>query len=284
MLDTAKLLSVIATGESVRSLTGTEATRRVRRVVAVPTTAGSGSEMTRTAIVSLDGIKSWVWGEALRPESVVLDPDVTVGLGRMGTIASGLDAFVHAVEAVTASSTIDSLAHEAGLWAIGKIVEHLPVVIARPADIGSREAMLGASAAAGLAIDRCGTGIAHALGHGLGSVAPIAHGLSVALALEVTAEWSAGSGDPRCDVVARTVGADTFGSVPYGLSSAVGLSQLVGSIAAAHPVDRGALTSIVLSQVNAPMRSNNVRPASERETSELVGRLVDRWDQLGGRR
>ncbi|CAN5831313.1 iron-containing alcohol dehydrogenase [soil metagenome] len=252
-------------------------------VVAIPTTAGSGAEVTRTSVVSVDGRKSWAWDEMLRPNAVVLDPALTLDLPASVTVATGLDALVHAIEAATARR-LDSVATELGLWAVAGIGSALPSVIADPADIRARGVMLSSSTAAGLAIDRCGTGIAHGLGHALGSIASVPHGLAVALCLEVAAPFNVEFGDERCAAVARALGGPDLEEELGRFMTAVGLDAALERFAADQSVDSTTLTNEALADLNTPMRLNNVRPAQPSDVASLAEQVAERWEGVGGRR
>lgn len=252
-------------------------------VVAIPTTAGSGAEVTRTCVVSVDGRKSWAWDELLRPRAIVLDPALTLDLPASVTVATGLDALVHAIEAATAQQ-VDSVASELGLWAIAGIGAALPAVIADPSDSGSRKVMLESSIAAGVAIDRCGTGIAHGLGHALGSLTSVPHGLAVALCLEVAAPFNLESGDKRCEAVAQVLGGPDLDAELARFMTEVGLDRALVPFATGQPLDPGVLTTEALGDLNAPMRHNNVRPAGPDDVASLSELVADRWERLGGRR
>lgn len=285
ILDTAKLAAaLIGTGSTVeRHLLSAVPFTASLPVVAVPTTAGTGAEVTRTCVLTVDGHKTWAWDDLLRPGSVVLDPTLTVGMPRPVTVATGLDAFVHAVEAATAQRR-DDLATEAAMWAIAELDDALPAAVADPGDLEARGRALAASTAAGLAIDRCATGIGHGLGHALGSLIPIPHGLAVALSLWSAAAFNEGSGDGRCGAVARALASEGYADAIGDFVENLGLPDLIRPLAESHPLDAATLAVETLSQVNAPMCSNNVRPAGPEEVRYLAGGLAARWEALGGRR
>ncbi len=151
--------------------------------IAVPTTAGSGSEMTRTSVLTLDsGAKAWFWDEAMRSAHAVLDPELTIALPPGLTAATGLDAFVHALEAVTNRSARpenEVYAHSA----IRLVLRYLKRAVDDGGDVEARAGVQYAAALAGCAINNCGTGIAHAIGHALGSACHVHHGRAVSLSL-----------------------------------------------------------------------------------------------------
>lgn len=285
VLDATKLAAALAGSKSrlERHLLSAEPFTERLPVVAVPTTAGTGAEVTRTCVVTAEGHKTWAWDELLRPASVVLDANLTLGLPAMTTVASGLDAFVHAVEAATAQKR-DPVALAAAIWAMETLRSSLPVVVHEPGDVEARSATLAASTAAGLAIDRCGTGIAHGLGHALGSLVPIPHGLAVSLCLWAAVGFNAESGDDRCLGVARALGRRGYVDGVTALVEETGLLKIIAPIVAAHALDPETLTSETLGQFNAPMCANNVRPADPDDVRYLAGEVAAVWNSLGGGR
>lgn len=194
VLDVAKLVAALAPdGESVAAYAmGAKPFPDARLpAICIPTTAGTGSEVTRTSIFALDtGAKVWAWGDSLWPDLALLDAELTFSLPRRLTVATGVDALVHAVEATTNRIEIPGCDLPA-MSAIGLVREHLPRAVADPNNVVARGGMLRAASLAGMAIDRAGTGIAHAMGHALGSLAGVPHGRAVALSLRATIGWNA---------------------------------------------------------------------------------------------
>jgi alcohol dehydrogenase class IV len=158
--------------------------------VCVPTTSGTGSEATRTAVLgAADGAKVWLWGDELKPALVVLDPALTAGLPASLTAATGIDALVHAIEASTnanANEANDLYCHRG----IALVVQHLRRAVAAPRDLAARAGLQWAATFAGIGIDNCGTAIAHNIGHALASLRPVHHGRAVGLALRATLPWN----------------------------------------------------------------------------------------------
>ncbi len=174
--------------------------------VCVPTTSGTGSETTRTAVLSDAGHrKIWLWGEEIKADVVVLDPVLTTGLPAHLTAATGVDALVHAIEAATnanANSANNLYCHEA----IRLVVKHLRRAVEAPSDIDARAGVQWAATLAGIAIDNCGTAIAHNIGHALASLRPIHHGRVVGLALRATLPWNIEEDDGCYAAVAAAMG------------------------------------------------------------------------------
>ena len=175
--------------------------------ICVPTTSGTGSETTRTSIVTkAAGEKVWLWGDEIKADAVLLDPTLTVGLPAHLTAATGMDALVHAVEAApmrtpTRVTTCTPRGDPAGGAASA-------AAVASPGDLAARAALQWAAALAGVAIDNCGTAIAHNIGHALASLRPVHHGRAVAVGMLATLPWNVAD-DPggRFAAVAALLGA-----------------------------------------------------------------------------
>ena len=175
--------------------------------VCIPTTSGTGSEATRTAVLADPAhAKVWLWGDELKPALIVLDPMLTTGLPAALTAATGIDALVHAIESSTnanANTANDLYCHQA----IRLVVKHLVRAVEMPRDLAARAGLQWAATLAGIAIDNCGTAIAHNVGHALASLRPVHHGRAVGLALRATLAWNVEADvDGRFATVAALLG------------------------------------------------------------------------------
>lgn len=190
--------------------------------IAIPTTAGTGSEVTRTAIVSTpEGFKNWYFGEELMFAQAVLDPELTLSLPPHLTAWTGIDAVAHALEGSTAKNTSPAgLLY--GLEALRILKDALPQAVADGADIEARGRVLWASTVAGLALHNCNTHMGHNISHALGSLARIHHGLATGLALEVSLPW----------LVARPEGAENYALAAQALGGEAKAEALPDALAA----------------------------------------------------
>ncbi len=188
-MDAAKLVATIAPSQSPArrfALSANPLPQDGIPAIAVPTTAGTGSEVTRTSIVSDPaGAKLWYWGEELMFAHAVLDPELTLSLPPHVTAWTGMDAVAHALEAVTSRSSNDA-GRLFGLEALQVLGTHLPRAVDDGADLDARAHVLWGATIAGLALHNCNTHMGHNISHSLGSLASIHHGLATGLALEVT--------------------------------------------------------------------------------------------------
>ena len=150
----------------------------------VPTTAGTGSEATAVAIITLPGgEKRGVSADALLAAHAVLDPSLTTGLPRSVTAATGIDAIVHAIEAYTSLHLKNPVSDMLARQALQLLAPNLRIVMQRPDDIPARTAMLLGAHLAGVAFANAPVAGVHALAYPLGGQFHVPHGLSNALML-----------------------------------------------------------------------------------------------------
>jgi alcohol dehydrogenase class IV len=285
-LDLAKLAAAIAPGENpveAYALAARALPVDPLPVICIPTTAGTGAEVTRTAVFANGaGRKVWAWGDALRPRLALLDPKLSIGLPSGITALTGLDALVHGIEAAT-NRRGNAFTDAHALHAVRLVVEHLPVVAERPDDLAARGGMLCAACLAGLAIDGAGTAIAHALGHALGSVAGMAHGRAVALSLRAALAWNAEGSPRRHRAVAEVVGLmPDPDDARLGPALAARYDQLLRALGV--PVDVGwdglgprdaeRLREMLLAPENRPMLDANARQVTGAFAERLIGDLL----------
>lgn len=209
-MDTAKLVAAIAPSHQPArdfALAAQPLPKTGLPAIAIPTTAGTGSEVTRTSIVSTpDGAKNWYFGEELMFAQAVLDPALTLSLPPHLTAWTGIDAVAHALEGATARATSPAgLLY--GLEALRILATALPRAVADGADLETRGQVLWGSMVAGLALHNCNTHMGHNISHALGSMARVHHGLATGLALEVSLPW----------LVARPEGADNYARAAQAL-------------------------------------------------------------------
>jgi len=159
--------------------------------VVVPTTAGTGSEVTKVAVIAdpRKDVKLPFAEDQFLPDLAVLDPEVTVSMPPKLTAATGMDALTHAIEAYVDkewSPASDALA----LHAIRLIGGHLLLACAQPQNLEARGAMLIGSFLAGAAFSHSMVGMAHGISHALGGVYHIPHGLANALVLPEVMDYN----------------------------------------------------------------------------------------------
>jgi alcohol dehydrogenase class IV len=185
-LDLAKLTAMLlVNGGPVEQYFGTgRVPRRGLPTVLLPTTAGSGSEVSPDAVLTdrAAGTKRAVKDPALVPDVAVVDPEATLTCPPDVTAASGLDALVHAVESYTARKS-NPLTEVYALGAVRDIRDHLPTAIRSGADAAAREGMARAALFAGRAFGATGTAAVHACGYPLTARWGLPHGIANAMML-----------------------------------------------------------------------------------------------------
>ncbi|XHS79991.1 iron-containing alcohol dehydrogenase [Burkholderiaceae bacterium UC74_6] len=185
-LDTAKLVALLAGGsESLEAIYGVDLARGPRLpLVLVPTTAGTGSEVTPISIVTTPTHeKKGVVTPLLYPDLALLDAELTLGLPPAVTAMTGVDAMVHAIEAYTGRLKKNPLSDAFALDALKRLFHHIDRVVQTGADIEAREQMLLGSCMAGIAFANSPVGAVHALAYPLGGHHHVPHGLSNSLVL-----------------------------------------------------------------------------------------------------
>ncbi|MEJ2101908.1 MAG: iron-containing alcohol dehydrogenase [Desulfobacterales bacterium] len=186
VIDTAKAMSIVMNeGGSIRDFQGLQMlTRPQIPHIAVPTTAGTGSEVTSAAVIfdQEQGQKILVFEYFITPRVAILDPKITASLPPQLTAATGMDAMTHAVESYV-SLQRNPISDAAALHAIRLIVNYLPLAVSNGSDLSARGQMQVAALLAGWAFSNAMVGLAHAMAHSLGAVCRIPHGLANALIL-----------------------------------------------------------------------------------------------------
>lgn len=185
--------------------------KKVPPMLAVPTTSGTGSEVSPGAVISDKdaGIKRTLLHPVLTPKSVVADPELTFALPRTLTATTGMDALTHCFEAYCARG-YNPVAEGIALEGMRLINEHLAVCCRDPENAASRTQMMMAAAMGAIAFQK-GLGLVHAMTHPLGAVTDIHHGLGNAILLPYIARYNREAIEPKMDLLARYLGLDAGG-------------------------------------------------------------------------
>lgn len=199
-IDLAKAVALLATHdgplEPYAAIHGgiPKITAAVAPVVAVPTTAGTGSEVGRAALVTLnDGRKLGFISPHLIPKRAICDPELTLGLPPGLTAATGLDALSHCIETFL-SPRFNPPAEAIALDGAGRIWRHLEAAVARGTDLAARTEMMMGALEGGLTFQK-GLGAVHALSHALGGLKSpsLHHGTLNAILLPPVLRFNAGA-------------------------------------------------------------------------------------------
>lgn len=206
-LDLAKLAAVISQNDGnvvdYLNLTGTKQLEQVGiPKILIPTTSGTGSEVTDISVLALEGTKDVVTHDYLLANVAIVDPQLTLTVPKRITAATGIDALTHAVEAflsVNANEATDALA----LKAVELIGGSIKTAVENGGDIEARTAMSYGSYLAGLAFFNAGVAGVHALAYPLGSQFKLPHGESNAVLLPYVMKYISSSCAKKINLVAN---------------------------------------------------------------------------------
>lgn len=227
-MDLAKLAAVLFThgGEPKQYFGFDNVPGPVVPLVCVPTTAGTGSEVSHAAVVTdtANHIKVSTLSNYLRPVLAVVDPRITYSCPPKVTADSGIDALTHAIEAITATD-YDQLAVPPGEGcayegryplgeclgekAISLVAEHLVTAVREPNNAAAREGMALAATLAGLAFSNCGVALVHALEYPIGGVLHCSHGQGNGLLLPYVMRYNLPQREASFARIAALLGVDT---------------------------------------------------------------------------
>jgi alcohol dehydrogenase class IV len=185
-LDTAKLVAYLAkTPDRLDDIYGVGLAKGARLpLLLVPTTAGTGSEVTPIAIVTTPTTeKKGVVSPRLLPDWAILDPELTLGLPAHVTAATGIDAMVHAIEAFTSKHKKNPMSDQLARQALSLLSANVRTVCADGSNLEARSQMLLGSMLAGMAFANAPVAAVHALAYPIGAIFHVPHGLSNALVL-----------------------------------------------------------------------------------------------------
>jgi len=194
VIDTAKGVNMVVSENvsSILELAGAGSLKRkLKPLIVIPTTAGTGSEVTLVAVIAdvEKQVKLLFVSYFLQPDIAILDSRMTLSLPPAITAATGMDALSHAVEAYTCLAK-NPLSDAYSLSAIELISRNIERVILHPEDKQARLAMASAACMAGIAFSNSMVGMVHTLGHTVGAVSHVPHGVCMAILLPYGLEYN----------------------------------------------------------------------------------------------
>ncbi|RQR53864.1 iron-containing alcohol dehydrogenase [Burkholderia sp. Bp9140] len=208
VLDAAKLFAVRLTNdEPLRNWLGIDLIKHPGvPMILVPTTAGTGSEVTPNAIVTLpdESLKVGIVSRHLLPQIVILDAELTLGLPQPITAATGMDAFVHALESYI-STKANPISDMYAMESMRLIGANIVDAYENGQSLKAREAMMLGSMYGGLALTAAGTAAVHALAYPLGGMFNVTHGVANAMLLPHVMAFNLDAIEGRLSNVARAL-------------------------------------------------------------------------------
>jgi alcohol dehydrogenase class IV len=264
--------------------------RQKARLIAIPTTSGTGSEATWATVLTDTELqmKLAMGTPELLPDLAIVDSSLVLGLPPRITADTGMDVLTHAVEAYTNTMRND-FSDGMALKAVDLVFKYLPRAYADGADAEARGHMHNAAAIAGLAFGNSMLGLAHAMGHSMGAVLHVPHGRSVGLFLPYVVEFTANGGNTRYGDIAHFVrlpaddeetGTAALVGAIRGLSASIGFATSIQALGIERAAFEEALPKLVANAEADNQLFFNARFAESDDLAKLFmcayeGRSVD---------
>lgn len=208
-IDTAKAVAVLATnGGEISDYMNMKkiACKPALPLIAIPTTAGTGSEVTDVTVVTntKNDVKMMIKQPAFLPKAAIVDPLLTLSAPKKTTAATGIDALTHAIEAYL-SKKAHPFTNMVALEAIRLIMEYLPVAYEEGQNVEARNQMAYAATLAGMAFSDSSVCLVHGMSRPIGAVFHVPHGISNAMLLPAVLEFSYSAGKKRLAEIGRAL-------------------------------------------------------------------------------
>ncbi len=215
-LDVAKVVSVLAANKGplarydVRDGGNTSIKGPLSPVIAIPTTAGTGSEVGRCSVITSESLerKFMICHPLMMPKMAILDPELTVGLPATITAYTGMDAFTHNLEALTVR-VFHPMCDAIALKGIELVAQNLECAVKNPEDLSARGYMMIAAMMGAVAFQK-DLGAAHSLSHALSAVCGMQHGMANAICIVPVMRFNMEVAAAEYALVARCFGINTF--------------------------------------------------------------------------
>jgi len=243
--------------------------------IAVPTTAGTGAEVTPNAVLRdiQGGLKQSIRGETLLPVAAVVDPQLTMSMPPRVTAHSGMDALTHAIEAYTSigsSAFTDCLARES----VTRLGKWLPLAYRDGSLWPARESVSLGSLLAGLALASARSGLVHGLAHPLGLLYDIPHGLVCALLLPHVMVFNAPACEERYAALAQALEVGDTAEDLLKWTRALCTELGIGPPLAEWGLNEGDLPRILPPTMASGSTKHNPREATEENVQELLAQIA----------
>lgn len=276
--------ALVENGGKIADYMGKIIDSKIPPMVAIPTTAGTGSEATQFTIITdtANDVKMLLKGKALVPTLAVIDPQFTMTAPAKITAATGLDALCHAVEAFT-SVKAQPLSNTFAKSAVKRIFRSLPTAFHDGSNVAAREEMSIAALEAGIAFNNASVTLIHGMSRPIGALFHVAHGLSNAMLLEVCLSFALEGAYDRFAVLARTIGvasatdSDKDASEKFLAAVIALVKELETPTLEEFGIDKEAFFAVIPKMASDAMTSgspqNTKRPMTEEDVVELYKNL-----------
>lgn len=234
--------------------------RRAVRLVAIPSTSGTGSEVTKTAVITFRDrdLKVGLKTPAFIPDIAILDADLTLTMPAAVVAETGLDALTHAVEGFT-NPAIDDFTGPMAVGAVAGLCEYLPVSYTE-GTVASREKVHHFQALAGLVLGNVGVGASHGISHAVGGKFGLGHGLINAIVLPHVIDFNSRDNRVKAmyDRLAAAVGAADFAAVVRSLNARLAIPTSLAAAGLNADAFTAALPQLVANSLLGSTRVNPV--------------------------
>ena len=277
-IDCAKSVGVLLAhgAEHIKPYEGkTAATKPQPPFVAIPTTAGTGSEITFSSVITdtENGYKMTVKSPFTAAKTALCDPELTMSMPAQLTAATGVDALTHAIEGFTANCG-EPLADATALYAVELIWQYLAQSVKNGNDFNARSGMLMGSILAGIAFSHADVGSVHCIAESLGGMYDLQHGVCNAVLLPYVMEYNMDYCTERYARVARAMGYN-YTTDREGADLAVeNVKRLVKEIGlpkfSSFDVDPGSFVTLAAMSVRNTSNASNPRPMAEQDYVKVL--------------
>lgn len=243
-------------------------------VIAIPTTAGTGSEVGRASVLtnSESHVKKIIFHPKMLPVAVICDPELTVGMPPVVTAGTGLDAFIHSFEAFS-SPFYHPMSQGIALEGMRLVKDNLMTAYKDGGNIEARTHMLSAAAMGATAFQK-GLGAVHALSHPIGAVYGTPHGMTNAIALPAVVKFNRPAIEARVELLAAYLGIeggfDGFYAWLIDFSRALGVPEKMSALG----VDRDQIDLLAKMAVEDPSAGGNPIPLTTAITKKLYEEII----------
>jgi alcohol dehydrogenase class IV len=290
-LDVAKTIALMATHPGdvleyawdhphVRTIDG-----EVPYFVALPTTAGTGSEVGRSSVISDDAthIKKIIFSPKLLARAVFADPELTLDLPPHITAATGMDALTHNVESYL-SPAYHPLCDGIALEGVRIAAKALRTAVREPRNLAARSDMMMSSMMGAIAFQK-DLGAVHSCAHALSTVADLHHGLANGIMIDHVMRFNLPSAVPKMAELAHVVGAELPGALPEASAGAfidwlaalkrdLAIPATLSAYPAKRPVTRADLSALVEVAINDTCHQTNPRPCTRQDFERIFSEAM----------
>ncbi len=243
-------------------------------IVAVPTTAGTGSEVGRASVItnSLTHVKKIIFHPKVLPTVVICDPELTISMPKAITAGTGLDAFAHCVEAFS-SPHYHPMSHGIALEGMRLVIDNLPRAYSDGTDIDARAHMMSAAAMGATAFQK-GLGAIHAMSHPIGAVYNTHHGTTNAVCMPAVLEFNAEMIKDRFELAASYLGIEKgfsgFRDFVQDFNDSLGIPRRLSEMGVGN--DR--VDELSVMALNDPSCGGNPVPLTRKNLAALFSAVI----------